>query len=170
MLRTMMRDAEQKDARSDPKAAKRLETGEEPFFRVLRKICERYKGRSMNNRIVQQAFEEELPESLRYEGRKSLDWFFDEWVNGTAIPTIQASDVKYASTASSTVITGKLSQKNAPPELITSVPIYGVGSGKALTLLGRVFADGETSTFRLTAPKGTRKIEVDPYFTILRRP
>ena len=34
-----------------------------------------------------------VPESLRFEGRKSLDWFFDGWVNGTAIPSLEVSGV-----------------------------------------------------------------------------
>jgi hypothetical protein len=54
--------------------------------------------------------------------------------------------------------------------LVTSVPIYGVGSGKNYIFLGRVFADGPETNFRVTAPAGITKIEVDPYLTILRRP
>jgi hypothetical protein len=170
MLRTMFRDAELKDANSDPRRAKRAATGDEPFFRVLRKLRERYEGKYINNRIIQEAFEEELPQSLRFEGRKSLDWFFDEWVNGTAIPKLQASDVKVTRSPGKNVISGKLLQNDAPPELVTSVPIYGVSSGKNYVYLGRVFADGPETTFRLIAPSGVTKIEVDPYLTILRRP
>lgn len=169
MLRHMLRDAEERDGKTDPKAAKRISTGDEPFFRVLRKLRERYEGKSINNKIVQQIFEEEVPESLRFEGRKSLDWFFDEWVNGTSIPKIDASGVKVTASAGGTTITGKLTQKDAPAELITSVPIYGVKANKDMVLLGRVFADGPESTFRLKAPAGVRKIEVDPYETVLRR-
>ncbi len=170
MLRSMLRDAELKDARTDPKAAKRAITGDEPFFRVLRKLRQRYEGKYINNRVVKQVFEEEVPESLRYDGRKSLDWFFDEWVNGTAIPKLETNDVKIAKVATGNVVTGKLLQKEGPPELITSVPIYGVMAGKKYVFLGQVFADGPESNFRLNAPAGVNKIEVDPYSTILRRP
>ncbi|HET9698567.1 MAG TPA: M1 family aminopeptidase [Terriglobales bacterium] len=163
MLRNMMRDAE-------PKSAKSENLGDEPFFRVLRKICERYQGKSINNKIVQQVFEEELPESLRFEGRKSLDWFFDEWVNGTSIPKLQVSNVKFTNAAGGSTVTGKLVQEEAPIELVTSVPIYGVTAKKDLVLLGRVFADGPETTFRLKAPAGVHRIEIDPYDTVLRRP
>jgi hypothetical protein len=166
MLRTMLRDAESKDAKSGAHVA----TGEEPFFRVLRKLRQRYEGKYINNRVVQQTFEEELPESLRFDGRKSLDWFFDEWVNGTAIPKIVSGNVKVTKAAGKNIITGKLLQEDAPPELVTSVPIYGVGAGKSFVFLGRVFADGPETTFRLVAPAGITRIEVDPYLTILRRP
>ena len=36
--------------------------------------------------------------------------------------------------------------------------------------LGRVFADGEESTFRLTAPLGTHQLVLDPNETILTSP
>jgi aminopeptidase N len=162
MLRHMMRDAEAKSGKIE-------NVGDEPFFRVLRKLRERYEGKSINNRIVQQVFEEELPESLRFEGRKSLDWFFDEWVNGTAIPKLQTSNVKFTAVAGGTV-TGKLLQEEAPIELVTSVPIYGVTPKKDYVLLGRIFADGPETTFRLKVPAGIHRIELDPFDTVLRRP
>lgn len=167
MLRSMLKDAGEKDAKSSTHGAKSL--ADEPFFRVLRNLREHNEGKYINNRIVQQAFEEELPESLRFEGKKSLDWFFDEWVNGTAIPKIEAGNVKFTTGANGTVITGKITQKDAPDELITSVPIYGVTGAKGSVLLGRVFADGPETTFRLVGPAGVKKIEVDPNHTVLRR-
>ena len=165
MLREMMKDAAARDA----KATKSKAPAEEPFFAVLRKLRERNEGRYINNRIVQQAFEEELPESLRLEGKKSLDWFFDEWVNGTAIPKIELSGVKLTPSPKGTIVTGKVLQKDAPEELVTSVPIYGTTVGKNSVLLGRVFADGSETTFKFVAPAGIKKLELDPNHTVLRR-
>jgi len=42
-----------------------------------------------------------------------------------------------------------------------------VASGKTLVSIGRVFADGAESSFRLVAPLGTHKILLDPYDTVL---
>jgi len=166
MLREMFRDASLTDEKTSSRSAKA--SPDELFFRVLHDLCEQNAGKHINNRIVQQAFERELPESLRYDGKKSLDWFFDEWVNGTAIPKIEVSGVRFTPRAGRTLITGKVMQKEAPDELVTSVPLYAVTAGGPV-LLGRIFADGPESTFRLTGPAGVRKIEVDPYHTILRR-
>jgi len=52
---------------------------------------------------------------------------------------------------------------------VTSVPIYAV-SGRTQILLGRVFADGEETSFHLSAPAGTHKLLIDPYGTILTAP
>ena len=59
---------------------------------------------------------------------------------------------------------------DAPPELVTAVPVYALIAGRPPMLLGRVFADGEESVFHLSAPAGTRKIELDPNNTLLTSP
>lgn len=143
---------------------------DDPFIAVLRGLRERFEGKSITTRDVQQAFEDALPDSLRYEGRKSLEWFFDGWVNGTAVPSLDLAGVKLAARAGRVTASGRIQQKHAPKDLVTSVPIYAeTGSGKPV-LLGRVLAEGTETPFRFTAPSGTRKLLLDPYATVLTRP
>jgi hypothetical protein len=143
--------------------------GEEPFSRVLRTLQERFAGKVMTLQDVQQAFEESLPPSLRFERRKSLNWFFDGWVNGTAIPRLQLEGTKFLRKGNVVIATGTIRQSDAPADLVTSVPIYAQAVGKAPVLLGRVFADGHETHFRLRAPAGARKLLIDPYQTVLAR-
>jgi hypothetical protein len=142
---------------------------DEPFFRVLRKLRERYEGKEITTRDVQKAFEEELPAQLQYEGRKSLDWFFDGWVNGTSVPKFVLSEVKLSSKTGKTVATGKVLLKDATEGLVTSMPVYASGAGNPI-LLGRIFVEGAETPFRFTVPPGTKKILLDPYQTVLSRP
>lgn len=162
MLRHMMLDAE-KQAGSKPKG-----TADEPFIRGLKVMRERYQGKSISTRDLLRSFEEQLPRSVWYEGKKSLDWFYEGWVNGTCIPKLELQNLKYLDKAGTTVLSGVIVQKSASKELVTSVPIYAVKSGKP-TFAGRVFADGPEFPFHLNLPLGTRKVVVDPEGTILTR-
>jgi hypothetical protein len=164
MLREMMRDAE---AKSGTRSGRPRKDEDEPFVRSLRKVRERYEFKVMSARDLLGVFAEDLPPSLRYEGKKSLDWFLDSWVNGTAVPRLDTKNVTYTPKGETTIVSGLLLQKDAPEDLVTSVPIYAVVGAKTPVLLGRVFADGPETTFRLTAPAGTKKIVVDPYQTVL---
>lgn len=167
MLRVMMRDAERTTsarAHGDGKAGK----PDEPFVRVLRRIRERYQGKPITTRELLQAFEEELPPSLWYEHHKSLEWFYQGWVNGTAIPRFELHGVKYSDNPSSTTISGVILQKNAPDNLVTSVPLYASVAGK-MVLLGQVFADGPETAFHLSASPSARKVVLDPDQTLLSR-
>jgi len=77
--------------------------------------------------------------------------------------------VKYLQKSGSAVVTGTIVQEDAPKELVTVVPVYSVLAGRNV-LLGQVFADGPETSFRLTAPGGTRKVVLDPYQALLTRP
>jgi hypothetical protein len=98
-----------------------------------------------------------------------VDWFYEGWVNGTAIPHLELQSVKYVAKAGASTVSGTIVQKDAPQELVTVVPVYAVLAGKNV-LLGQVFADGPETIFHFSAPPGTRKVVLDPYQTLLTRP
>lgn len=167
MLRTML----QEGAIEERHGRVALRGGaDEPFTRALRKIRERYQGKSVTTTELFAVFAEDLPPALRYEGKSSLQWFVDGWVNGTSLPKLELKAVKIIPKGSGVVVSGTIVQKDASHDLVTSVPIYAhVGNGPAV-LLGRVFADGEESSFRLTGPLGAHHIVMDPNETILTSP
>ena len=160
MLRSMLQDA-------DPKNASR---NDELFLKALRTLRERYAFKEATTADLQKVFEEFLPASLRFEGSRSLDWFFQGWVNGIAVPTISLSDVKIGGRGERVTASFAIEQKDAPEDLVTSVPIYAVIGENRRAFVGRVFADGGQSKFRLPVPAGTRKLLLDPMNTVLRRP
>jgi hypothetical protein len=163
MLRHMILDA------TSPGTPPHAAAGpDDPFFRVLRKLRERFEGKVISTRDLEDAFAEELPKSLWFENKKSLDWFFDGWVNGTSIPRLEAQDVKLSHSVKGMIATGKIIQQQAAEGLVTSVPVYALVNNDNV-YLGRVFADGPETSFRLEAPAGTRKILLDPYHYVLTR-
>jgi hypothetical protein len=164
MLRCMMRDAEA--GRRTVRAQRGKQ--DEPFVRGLRRLREHYEGKSIATHELMQVFEEELPPAMWYEHKKSLDWFYDQWVNGTVIPQIELKGLKYVDKSGATTVSGVITQKNATEELVTLVPVYAVRSGQP-ELLGQVFADGGETVFHLTAPAGTRRVVLDPHQTLLTR-
>jgi hypothetical protein len=166
MLRSMLQEAAENGGGKD--ASGKLEG--DLFIRSLRKVRERYEGKTISTRELLNVFAEDLPPSLRYEGKPSLDWFLEGWVNGTAMPRLELQGVKFADKANVTAVSGVILQKDAPEDLVTFVPIYAVVPGKAPVLVGRVFADGPESPFHLSAPAGTHKLLLDPNGTILTSP
>jgi Peptidase family M1 domain len=166
MLRSMLQDAAEEDRKEHPGRA----VIEEPFVRSLRKVRERYEGKAISTRELLSVFAEELPAPLRYEGKASLDWFLDGWVNGTSLPRLELQNVKFAPKGKTIVVSGVIRQRDAAEDLVTSVPVFAIVSGRAPVLAGRVFADGAESSFHLTVPAGTHKVLLDPNGTILTAP
>jgi hypothetical protein len=161
MLREMFRDAS--------RSAQNPDGDDKVFLALLRTLAERYRGKQITNADFEQAVEEVLPHSLWFENRKSLDWFFDGWVNGTAFPQFELAGVKFSRSAGAATVSGTIRQNSAPPDLVTSVPVYGV-AGERKIYLGRIFAEGDETRFTIPAPAEVKQLVVDPYQTVLTAP
>jgi len=162
MLRWMLRDASRTE--SNPNGDDAV------FLALLRNLVVRYQGKEITNADFEQAVEDVLPRSLWFENRKSLDWFFDGWVNGTAFPQLELSEVRLTHNGKTpTVASGVIHQGSAPFDLVTSVPVYGVVGDRQI-YLGRVFAEGADTRFTLPAPAEVKQLVLDPYHTVLTQP
>ena len=161
MLRWMLRDASRTPANPNG--------DDTAFMGLLRNLVDRFQGKQITNADFEEAVEQALPKSLWFENRKSLDWFFDGWVNGTAFPQLQLSGVKIAHTARGTTASGTIQQNSAPFDLVTSVPVYGVVDEQQV-YIGRVFAEGNETRFTLAAPAGVKQLVLDPYHTVFTLP
>ncbi len=161
MLREMLRDASRSN--ENPNG------DDSAFLALLRNLVERYQGKEITNTDFEQAVEEVLPRSLWFENRKSLDWFFDGWVNGTSFPKLELGSVKFSRTAGTVSVSGTIRQSSAPADLVTSVPVYGVVEDRKI-YLGRVFAEGDETRFNLPAPADVKELVLDPYQTVLTAP
>jgi hypothetical protein len=150
------------------KAAERAPAADDPFMAALRAVQREFAGKTLSTAELERALEKNLPEDVRYEGKASLDWFFDSWVNGNSVPRLELRDVKLdhrSGTASGTLV-----QADAAKDLVTLVPIYAErGGNEPPVLLKRLFADGDETSFKLKLPAGATKLVIDPYNTILRR-
>lgn len=171
MLRCMFRESMLRDsdmASHSRKGQANLPVhADEPFFRALRRIRERYAGKRLSTEELIKVFEEDLPRPLWYEKRRKLDWFLQGWIQGTAIPELEAREIHITEKAGLRTVTGVIVQKDAPDDLVTAVPVYATAAGNTLVFLGEVLADGAETAFRLTAPTEVRKIVLDPKQTIL---
>jgi hypothetical protein len=156
MLRTMVRQAG--GANNDAQ-----------FFAALKSLLARSPSHKISTRDLQLAFEQVLPASLNYEGKKSLDWFFDSWVNGIAIPQFSLESVRITADGTGTRASGVVREKYAAKDQVTAVPIYAVDENGKSRFLNFVFVDDAETAFTLTAPAGVKGIVLDPEGTILRR-
>ncbi len=156
MLRTMLREAG--GGKSDAL-----------FFAALKGLLAGSTNHKISTRDLQRAFEQVMPRSLDYEGQKSLDWFFDSWVNGADIPEFTLQRVRFTPSAGGVKVSGAIHQEFAGKDMITAVPLYSVGENGQSKFLAFVFADEANTEFNLSAPAGTKEILLDPKQTLLRR-
>jgi hypothetical protein len=156
MLRTMLRQASP-------------DHNDALFFAALKSLLAMSPGHKISTRDLQRAFEDVLPASLSYEGHKSLEWFFDSWVNGDSIPEFTLEDPKLEPSRSGVKVTGVIKESNAARDLVTAVPVYRIDESGNRRFLATVFVDDAREEFTLQAPAGTRQVMIDPENSLLRR-
>jgi hypothetical protein len=139
------------------------------FFGALKGLLAKAPNGKISTRDLQHAFEEVLPPALAYEGQKSLDWFFDSWVNGASIPQFTLSDVHITPSGSQVKVRGIVRQSFADKNMVTAMPVYGVNKDGHSYFISFVFVDEPDQEFQLSAPAGTTGILLDPQGSVLRR-
>ncbi|HLJ28583.1 MAG TPA: M1 family aminopeptidase [Candidatus Angelobacter sp.] len=156
MLRTMLRQASGRD-------------DDALFFTALKDLLSKSAGGKVSTRDLQHAFEQVLPPALFYEGQKSLDWFFDSWINGAAIPQFSLQDLRFVRTGAKLKVQGTIRQDFFAKDMVTAVPLYSVGEDGHSHFLAFVFADDPKTEFDLAVPAGTKDLLLDPENSVLRR-
>lgn len=139
------------------------------FFSALKGLLARSPTHKISTHDLELAFEQVLPPSLAYEKKKSLEWFFDSWVNGASIPQFALDRVKLTPAAGEVRVTGTVRQSHGARDMVTAVPFYAVDAQGSRRFLAFVFVDELQTDFTLTAPAGTKQVLLDPDFTLLRR-
>jgi aminopeptidase N len=142
------------------------------FNVALQQILREYRGKTMSNKDVERIFEQHLPVGFSYENRASLDWFFEGWVNGSAVPSFSLKSVKTMKRKNGTTsCTGTIVESDAPERLVSYIPIYAESAEpeKPPVYLGSVFVDESEVPFAFSAPAGTRRLLLDPYRAVLRK-
>jgi peptidase M1-like protein len=139
------------------------------FYAALKELLTKSTNHKISALDLQHAFEQVLPPSLHYEKKKSLDWFFDSWVNGTSVPQFSLDKVKMTPVKSGLRVTGVIREQHAARDLVTAVPVFSVQTDGSSRFLAFVFVDEEETEFTLSAPAGTKDLVLDPQGTLLRR-
>jgi Peptidase family M1 domain len=92
---------------------------------------------------------------------KKLDWFFDQWVFGTGLPSYSA-EYKVESSGNEFTIEGKIEQAGVPDGFTMPVPVYADGQ-----YLGTVQVGDSEGQFKFRLGKKPGTLTLDPETTIL---
>src|SRR5258707_11917777 len=132
------------------------------FIGLLRALQEKYAYRALSTADLQHELEAVMNPGMAIEGRKSMEWFFSDWVRGTGIPHYR---VEYSTKPAEKgfIVRGKLLQSGVPDSFVAPVPIYGSNGG----YLGRIIASGPETAFHFSATRDPGKLIIDPRMTIL---
>jgi hypothetical protein len=148
MLRTLMEDPR----RENPDAG---------FISMMRDFVSTYAGKNASTQDFERIVEKHIG--------KPMDWFFNEWVYGTAVPHYEFSyNVKDAGGGKSTLHVA-LTQSEVTDDFFMMVPMYATVNGN-LQRLGFISIKGNSTFDRdIPLPMRPEKVTIDEYHSILSK-
>lgn len=125
-------------------------TGDERFRTMMKDLVQTHFNRDISTENFKSVVEKHMTKDMDVEGNGRMDWFFNQWVYGTEIPSYR---FEYKLGADS--ISGRITQSGVSDNFRMLVPLY-LDFGKGWVKLGAGRMTGNTTvdigTIKLPAP------------------
>ena len=112
-------------------------TGDQRFKEMMQDFVNTYRGKAATTEDFKAMVEKHMTQEMDLEGNHKLDWFFNEYVYGTQLPSYQMSANFDTGTDGDVVMSVKMTQSNVNDSFRMLVPIYLELPNGMLFLAGR---------------------------------
>jgi hypothetical protein len=120
-------------------------TGDQTFKEMMRDFVKTYSGNSATTEDFKAMVEKHMTREMDAEGNQKMDWFFNEYVYGTQLPSYKMDSSFGIDADGDVVLNLKITQSNVDEHFRMVVPIYLEMADGNILFLGRVRLIGNTS-------------------------
>jgi hypothetical protein len=118
--------------------------GDAPFKQAMHDLVSSYRNKPASTEDFKAVMERNMPPWLDVDRNHRLDWFFNAYVYGTAIPRYSVTG-EFTNKGGETEVHFKLSQAEVPADFKMLVPLYLQSEDNHVILLGRAMMMGTTT-------------------------
>jgi hypothetical protein len=146
----------------DPKA------GDKRFSAMMKDLVKTYYNQNISTHDFQRIVEKHMTEEMDLDGNGKMDWFFNQWVYGTAIPNYKLEYKLEPAEGGKTLLVGKVTQSGVDGSFKMRVPVYLDLGGGQIRRLGVVTLYGNSSQdFRVQLPIKPKRVLLCAYEDVL---
>ncbi len=131
-------------------------TGDQNFKLTMQDFVKTYAGRSATTEDFKAIVEKHMTPDLDAGGDGKMDWFFNEYVYGTALPAYSFNGSFEKNPAGEVVLDCKLTQSGVDDNFVMLVPVYLELSEGRTVELGHLRVKGNSSTGGKVVLKGLK--------------
>lgn len=137
------------------------------FQAFVREFMSTYGGKSITTADLQRVAEKHMTKGMDIEGNRKLDWFFEEWVYDTGIPTYRLNYSFVPLKEGKVVVKGKILQEDVSDIFTMPIEMFAHFTGEKDAMIGRVDVSGKETSFRFTLATRPLKVTLDDHHQIL---
>jgi len=133
-------------------------TGDQNFKAAMQDFVQTYSGKAATTEDFKAMMEKHMTSEMDLEGNHRLDWFFNEYVYGTALPTYKIAYTFEKDATGDVVFSLKITQSGVDDKFRMIVPIYlELADGRTVNL-GRAHLMGNSSVEQKIPMKGLKDV------------
>ena len=139
-------------------------TGDDRFKAMMQDFIKTHFNKDISTEDLKRAIEQHMIKEMDIDGNRRMDWFFDEWVYGTEMPSYRF-DYQIGGDGS---LSGRITQSGVSDKFVMRVPVY-VDFGKGWSRLGSATIVGNSTTDlgNIKLPKGTKRAAICAWNDVL---
>jgi aminopeptidase N len=126
--------------------------GDRPFQEMMKDFVQTYYNQNVSTEDFKRIVEKHMRKEMDLDGNQRLDWFFNEWVYGTEMPSYR---FEYQLGDDGKTLSGKITQSGVSDHFKMLVPIY-LDFGAGMVRIGAANITGNNSVdlnnIKLTQP------------------
>jgi hypothetical protein len=131
-------------------------TGDQRFKEMMQDFVKTYGGKSATTEDFKAMVEKHMTHEMDLEGNQKMDWFFNEYVYGTQLPTYKLDYSFDAGADGDPVFNFKVTQSNVKDDFHMLVPIYFEMADGTMFFLGRARITGNKTIEQKVPLKGMK--------------
>jgi len=132
------------------------QSGDQRFKETMQDFVKTYTGKAATTEDFKAMVEKHMTPEMDAEGNHTMDWFFNEYVYGTQLPTYKLDSSFESVPDGSYILSLKLAQTNVDEKFRMLVPLYLEMDDGNVLFMGRARLVGNTSTEQKVPLKGLK--------------
>jgi aminopeptidase N len=145
-------------------------TRDKAFIEMMHDFVEQYRNGNASTEDFQRVAEKHMPPAMNAMRDGTLNWFFKQWVYGTAIPRYKFDYTVSNEADGKFLFRGSLTQSDVPGDFIGMVPLYADFDGTIVRLgVITVVGDSTADNLQVRLPKKPRKVAINLFRDVLEQ-
>lgn len=154
MLREMMYDARRGDA---------------PFREMMQEFVRENLNGNATTEGFQRVVEKHMTPQMNAGGNGKMDWFFSEWIYGTALPKYTFDYAVTPADGGKFLVKGTLAQAEVPADFVMLVPLYAEFDGGIVRLGQARMTGSNTLPIQMELPKKPKRVMINHFHDVLEQ-
>jgi hypothetical protein len=145
-----------------------VKEGDKPFMDMMRDFVSQHMNRNASTESFQRVVEKHMRPAMNVMGDGKMDWFFSEWVYGTALPKYKFDYTVTAEPDGKWLLHANLTQSEVPANFVMVVPVY-VDLDGSPRRLGQIRITGNNSVrdMKVRLPAKPKKVWINAFHDVL---